>query len=142
MNKIEEKDLAIIDQLAEKYGLTRKTFCNEILKMNTKTYTQVRFTEDEYLFIKKLALEASLTLNAFVNMAVREVIKNIDSNGADRQDMLDSIDHKKKDRRVNINFNNIVMAERVMNIAGEFGMPFPSFVRYSVLKYIKNNYDV
>lgn len=140
--KIEENDLALIDRLAEKYGLTRKTFCNEIIKMNIKTYTQVRFTEDEYLLIKKLALETSLTLNAFVNMAVRDIIRNIDSDGADRQDMLDSIDHKKKDRRVNINFNNIVMAERVMNIAGEFGMPFPSFVRYSVLKYIKNNYDV
>lgn len=47
--KIEENDLSLIDRLAEKYGLTRKTFCNEIIKMNIKTYKFVRYSVLKYI---------------------------------------------------------------------------------------------
>lgn len=127
--------------IAKKYDMTVNTFCNTILETNVGTTRQIRFSEEEYRLINNIADSLSLTFNAFVNVCLRNYLDKKDEDSFDKQDMLLHLDRKKKEKRVNIDFNNIVFAQKINSLAVYYGMPLPSFVRYIIFKYISENYE-
>lgn len=139
---IREEDMIILRSIAEKYDMTVDKFCNSILETNVGTTRQIRFTEEECLLIETIADNHSLTFNAFINMCLREYLANRDETSFDRKDILMKLDKKRRDKRKNIDFNNIVFAQKINRIAVYYGIKLPSFVRYIVFLYIHEHYDV
>lgn len=139
---VREEDLLVLRELAKKYDMTVDKFCNTVLETNIGTMRQIRFTEEEHSLIKSISKSLSLTFNAFINLCLREYLENKDEKSLDKQDMLMHLDGKRREKRVNVDFNNIIFAQKLNRMALHYGMKLPSFVRYIVFKYIHENYEV
>lgn len=139
---IREEDMIVLREIAEKYDMTVDKFCNSVLETNVGTTRQIRFTDEECSLLENIADSHSLTFNAFINMCLREYLANKDETSFDRKDILMKLDKKKREKRKNIDFNNIVFAQKINRLAVYYGIKLPSFVRYIVFKYIQENYDV
>ena len=144
MNRIcvREEDLMILREMAKKYDMTVDKFCNTVLQTNVGTTRQIRFSEEENNLIESVAKSNSLTFNAFVNLCLREYLENKDEDSLDKKDMLLHLDGKKREKRKNINFNNIVFTQKLNRMALHYGIKLPSFVRYIIFKYIHENYEI
>lgn len=132
---IDEKDINLIEEIAEKYDMTLIEFARFIGKGKNEKGVRyhVRFSVDELMKVDENANEMNYSRSKYCQIAYQWFINNEVYKSINVMDIRES----KSDRnmRVCVSFSDAKEYSELRKLAKGFSIPFSALIRYFALNY-------
>lgn len=135
VNPIENEDLEIIKELAQKYSMSLGEFGKTItiLSKGTTIYKQMRVSRRELDIIVKKAKRLKLKQTDMYILCYRKGIQKENYESIDISKINEQIENETKNICVNVRFTNNKELLQVQNIAEKLGVRVGTLLRYFAL---------
>ena len=136
---INQDDYAILRSIAKKYSMSMGDFGREITRQAKKNERKigraVRFTEQEYDHIRRMAKRSDVPASEFCALACNAFLaKELDNLPTDYRAKKDGVETT-RDKRLEVRFCVDADEIKVLNYANERGIKFSALVRYCALRF-------